>query len=210
MSPQSIWLWRSVMLIFRRLRRLWEIETPFWKDRHKILSVVGTGADGSKEPGSDPPADLGESPREAGGNWSSRWGKDTAGSHSGEPVLLWGHWCWQVPFWNTPSSLLMSGPRSLHPPPTSAGTPQARQLTRWDTAPTTSRQGTLTPLSPQQSLNMTLATTGPTTQRHIPVWRHQSQTFQSFTARDTETQPWPPAGRQNPQNTLRLRPASLL
>lgn len=117
MSPQSIWLWRSVMLIFRRHRRLWEIETPFWKGRHKIFSFVGTRADGSKEPGSDLPADLGESPREAGGNWSSCWGKDTAGSHSGEPVLPWGHWCWKMPFWNTPSSLLMSGPSSLHPHP---------------------------------------------------------------------------------------------
>ena len=115
MSPQSIWLWRSVMLIFRRLRRLWLIETPFWKGRHKILSVVGTKEDGSKEPGSDPRPDLGESPREAGGNWSSHWGKDTGGSHFGEPVLPCGHWCWQAPFWNTPSSVI--NVRSQLPPP---------------------------------------------------------------------------------------------
>ena len=69
------------------------------------------------EPWSDLLADLGASPREAGGNWSSCWGKDTAGSHSGEPVLPWGHWCWKMPFWNTPSSLLMSGPSSLPPHP---------------------------------------------------------------------------------------------
>ena len=41
------------------------------KGQTQILSVVGTKEDGSKEPGSDPRPDLGESPREAGGNWSS-------------------------------------------------------------------------------------------------------------------------------------------
>ena len=46
------------------------------KGTHKISHTPETRAETViwKEPGSDPPADLEESPREAGGNWHSPWG----------------------------------------------------------------------------------------------------------------------------------------
>ena len=48
----------------------------FTKRAHKISYTPGprTEAVVRREPGSDLSADLGEPPREAGGNWSSFWG----------------------------------------------------------------------------------------------------------------------------------------
>ena len=57
----------------RTYTELGEIEIPLLKRAYKISHAPGPRAEAviSKEPGSDPPADLGESPGEAGGSWSS-------------------------------------------------------------------------------------------------------------------------------------------
>ena len=59
------------------------------------------------------------------------WDTDTSSSPSGELILVCGTWCWQVPFWNPPSSLLASGPSSIpayQPVGTSPGMPEAKLL----------------------------------------------------------------------------------
>ena len=66
-----------------------------------------------KVPGSDLLADLGEPPKEAGGNWDSAGDIDT--KNFGEFILPQGHWCGQLLFWSPLSSLLKLGPS----PPTS-------------------------------------------------------------------------------------------
>ena len=91
LSPQKVWLWRPMGLTFRRARRLWERETPLLKCEHKISHTPGPRAEAViwKEPGSDPPADVGEAPGETGGDWSS----------------LWGHRHWWHPFWGACSTM---------------------------------------------------------------------------------------------------------
>lgn len=39
---------------------------------------------------------------------------DSASSHFGDLVLPWGHWYWQVSFWNPPSSILALRHSSTH------------------------------------------------------------------------------------------------
>ena len=85
-SPQNVWLWRPLELIFGRARGLWQINSPFLKGTLKISHTLGPRAEAViwKEPRSDTLANLGETPREKGGNWSSPGDMDTGGSHSGE------------------------------------------------------------------------------------------------------------------------------
>ena len=64
-----------------------------------------------KEHGSDPLANLGEPPREAGGNW----GHTHLWQMFQEFVPSQGHWCWQVSFWNLSFNLLAKGPGSCPP-----------------------------------------------------------------------------------------------
>ena len=57
-------------LTFGKARGVWEIQTPLLKCSHKISHNLGTRVEtvSGKELGWDAPADLGEPPREAGGN----------------------------------------------------------------------------------------------------------------------------------------------
>ena len=66
-------------------------EIPLLKDAHKTTHTPGPREKAAiwKEPGLDLPADLGESPGEAGGNWSSQWGYKN----------------WKQPFWGAPSTM---------------------------------------------------------------------------------------------------------
>ena len=82
-----------------------------------------------KEPGSDPPADLGESPGEARGNWGSSQGY----KHWQQPFLgarsATGHWCCKCHFFYPSFSLLVPGLSPTHQAfDTNNGTPQAKQL----------------------------------------------------------------------------------
>ena len=78
-------------LNFRSARGLWEIETPLLKRAHRISCALRPKAEAViwKEPGSDSPADLEDSPREAGSNWDSPW---------------W-HICWQQIFFKAYASM---------------------------------------------------------------------------------------------------------
>lgn len=65
---------------------------------------------------------------------------DSGGSHTWELLLLCGHCCKQVSFWDPPSSLLAPRPGSAQQPiEASAGTLQTKQL-GGDIAPAISRQ----------------------------------------------------------------------
>ena len=102
------------------------------KGHTQILKCSGRQGRSSNLKWSDPPADLGESPIEAGGKWSSPRGHGCWRQPFWELVLPEGHWCWQGPFWNPPSSLLALGPApsiSLLAPVLRM--PQAKQLVRW-------------------------------------------------------------------------------
>ena len=57
-----------------------------------------------KERVSDPLADLGKPPGEAGTNCNP-----PGNSHSGSSFFPQGHWCWRAPFWSSPSSLAEPG-----------------------------------------------------------------------------------------------------
>ena len=100
MSSWNIWLWRPAGLC--------EIETPLLNVAHKISHVPGPKTEAAiwKEPRSDPSADLGESPGEAGDNLNllsghRHWQQKLWGAHSATLTLvLAGAIC------NPPSSLL--------------------------------------------------------------------------------------------------------
>ena len=47
-------------------------------------------------------ADLGEPPRETGGNWDSSWDWDADRSHLCDLTALCWYCCWKVPIWNPP------------------------------------------------------------------------------------------------------------
>lgn len=49
------------------------------------------------------------SSREAGRNWNAPGNTDAGGCHFCKLILLCGHWHWEAPFWNPPSSLLPLG-----------------------------------------------------------------------------------------------------
>ena len=139
-APQNIWLWSPVGLILGSPKGLGEIEASLLRGTCKISQALGPKAEAViwKEPGSDLHADLGEFPGEAGGNWSSSTDTDTGSIHFGELILWCGHWCWQVTFWNPPSSLLASGPSPVlthQPVGTSTGMSHAKQLTRQGNSP---------------------------------------------------------------------------
>ena len=127
---------------FGRARGLWEIETPPLKSAHKISHALGPRAEAViwKEPGSDLPADLGEPPREAGGNWSSPWGhrhwwQTFGGAHSTTR--------------DPPSSSLALGLGPIHQPGgTSTGMPQAKRLAGGDAVLPTGRPAALRPPEP--------------------------------------------------------------
>ena len=104
-SPQKFWLWRPGAY-FGKVRGLWETETPPLKG--KISHTLRPSAEAViwKEPGSDPPADLRESP---GGNWSSPWGHRLRWSCFGDLVLPQKHWYWQTLDRSPPSSLFLPG-----------------------------------------------------------------------------------------------------
>lgn len=84
MSPSNIWFWRSAGLLCRRPGGLLKTETPLIKGVCKTSHTLSPRAKAViwKDPRADPLADLGESPREAGGKQDS----------------LWEHRCWQQPF----------------------------------------------------------------------------------------------------------------
>ena len=83
MSPQNVWLWRSSGLNYQRAIRPWERETPFLKGAHKISYTPGAREEAViwKDPGSDPPTDLRNSPGEAGDDCSSHPGDTDPGSN---------------------------------------------------------------------------------------------------------------------------------
>lgn len=104
-SPQNIWLWRSVGLAHRRHGGLETDSTLKWcKISHTPRPSTEAGCERSlghthllileghwERQGATgtPPGDI-----------------DAGSSHLGELILPRGHWCWQVPFRIPPSSLL--------------------------------------------------------------------------------------------------------
>ena len=110
-STQNIWFWKPVGLTFRRAGGLKETETLLLKGVCKNSFTPSTSTEAAiwKAPGSDQLADLGEPPREAGGNWDSPGDIDAGGSPYCKLILLCWYWHWQIPFWNPPFSLLALG-----------------------------------------------------------------------------------------------------
>ena len=125
----------------------WEIKTPHLKQCTEIFHTETQGKRSNlKGTWVRPTWWFGESHRESEGNWGSHWDTDTSSSHLGELILPRGHWYWQAPFWNPPSSLLSSGPSPtlIHQPVgTSTGKPHAQWLSKWGTAPPTTKQAAL-------------------------------------------------------------------
>ena len=70
-----------MVLTLKSARGLWDIESPLLKDAHKISHVPGpkTEAVTGKDPVSDRPVDLRETPRGEGDDWSSPWGHRCGG-----------------------------------------------------------------------------------------------------------------------------------
>ena len=68
---------------------MWEIKTPLLKDVHKISHVLGPREEAviCKKSRSDLPANLGEHPGEAGGNWDHLGDTDTGDSHLRKLIL---------------------------------------------------------------------------------------------------------------------------
>lgn len=103
MSLQNIWLWISVGKVWESWKAT---ETIFSKRTWKISYAPGPSAEAVvlKEI-----TDLGEFPREAGGNWGSWeqrcWWQAFWGACS--TLMTLRHW--QASFWNPPSSLLAPG-----------------------------------------------------------------------------------------------------
>ena len=112
----NIWLWRPPGLNFRRARGLWEIDTSLLKDTHKISHVPGCIAEAViwKKLWSDQTADFrGFSERQETTGAHPR-NTDTGSIQFWEVGVPCGHWCWQAPLWNLPSSLLTLGPSLAH------------------------------------------------------------------------------------------------
>ena len=95
MSSQNIWFWRPKGLIFGYRKQTFLVKGM--QKSHTLLSP--SPEEGSwKESRLDPIADLREPPREGRCNWNSPADTDTGGSHFGELVIQWRHWCRQAYF----------------------------------------------------------------------------------------------------------------
>ena len=80
---------------------IWLQKTDFSGKGHakKSHTLSPSPEEGSwKESRLDPIADLREPPREGRCNWNSPADTDTGGSHFGELVIQWRHWCRQAYF----------------------------------------------------------------------------------------------------------------
>ena len=100
---------------FEVQQRIWTAEPGATGNRHSALkrhtqclthSRPGAEEIIWKEPAFNTRADHGGPPENQEATGSSRGDTDAGGSLLGEIVLPGRQWCWQVPFWSAPSSLL--------------------------------------------------------------------------------------------------------
>ena len=105
-EPQNIWLWRPAGLTFRRARGMWGTDSTL-KGGTQSLSCSMTKSRSSdlKEAWVRPTCWTWRAPQ------TGRKQLELTVGHRHWQQLFWGfvapqgHWCWQAPFWDPPSSL---------------------------------------------------------------------------------------------------------
>ena len=133
MISQKVWLWRATGLV-------WEGQRAVGNTLLHLKGVQGLTCSESQCRDSDfkgarvsPLADLGELPREGGGNWGSLCRHRCWQKLFGKFIVWWEHRFWPVPLWNHPSSLFVPG---TYPPTISYKTPWAEKPAALGSLPT--------------------------------------------------------------------------